>query len=177
MMSRFIEDYLTVIKTVRPSPSSPLEWVPQASMLFRICGQVLSLEQRLRVTEERLTHERSDRANNLSQVEEKLLTDNAKLQVLFSWSWCTLLWWSMIDCQTTGTVLLLLSHTAVIKRHCQAAGTVLLLPLFTSPTTGTVLLLSLCTSQTAGTILLFLTCSSVVCKFDTNQSDFVSCAF
>lgn len=55
-------------------------------MLFRICGQVLSLEQRLRVTEERLTHERSDRANNLSQVEEKLLTDNAKLQVLFSWS-------------------------------------------------------------------------------------------
>ncbi|KAK7496879.1 hypothetical protein BaRGS_00011859, partial [Batillaria attramentaria] len=42
--------------------------------------RVLSLEQRLRVTEERLTQERADRANNLSQVEEKLLSDNAKLQ-------------------------------------------------------------------------------------------------
>ena len=83
----------------------------------------------------------------------------------------------MIDCQTTGTVLLLLLHTAAIKCHWQAAGTVLLLPLFTSQTTGTVLLLLLCTSQTAGTVLLFLVCSSVVCKFDTNQSDFVSCAF
>ncbi|XP_076465151.1 uncharacterized protein LOC143296965 [Babylonia areolata] len=42
--------------------------------------RVLSLEQRLRLTEERLTQERADRASNLSQVEEKLLADNAKLQ-------------------------------------------------------------------------------------------------
>ncbi|KAK7115731.1 trichohyalin-like [Littorina saxatilis] len=42
--------------------------------------RVLSLEQRLRVTEERLTQERADRAGSLSQIEEKLLTDNAKLQ-------------------------------------------------------------------------------------------------
>ncbi|KAL8589100.1 hypothetical protein ACOMHN_017263 [Nucella lapillus] len=42
--------------------------------------RVFSLEQRLRLTEERLTQERADRASNLSQVEEKLLTDNAKLQ-------------------------------------------------------------------------------------------------
>lgn len=42
--------------------------------------QLKSLETRLRVTEERLHQERADRANNLSAVEDKLLTDNAKLQ-------------------------------------------------------------------------------------------------
>ncbi|XP_052769316.1 plectin-like isoform X2 [Mya arenaria] len=42
--------------------------------------QVRSLERRLKVTEERLHQERADRANNLSSVEDKLLTDNAKLQ-------------------------------------------------------------------------------------------------
>lgn len=44
-------------------------------------SQITALEQRLHVTEERLTQERADRASNLSQVEEKLLSDNAKLQV------------------------------------------------------------------------------------------------
>ncbi|CAG2235761.1 unnamed protein product [Mytilus edulis] len=42
--------------------------------------QIKSLEKRLRVTEERLHQERSDRANNLSAVEDKLLTENARLQ-------------------------------------------------------------------------------------------------
>lgn len=42
--------------------------------------QIKSLEKRLRVTEERLHQERADRANNLSQVEDKLLTENARLQ-------------------------------------------------------------------------------------------------
>lgn len=41
----------------------------------------MSLEKRLKVTEDRLHQERADRANNLSAVEDKLLTDNAKLQV------------------------------------------------------------------------------------------------
>ena len=40
-----------------------------------------SLETRLRITEDRLHQERSDRAGKLSQVEEKLITENAKLQV------------------------------------------------------------------------------------------------
>lgn len=40
-----------------------------------------SLEKRLKITEERLHQERADRANNLSQVEDKLLTENARLQV------------------------------------------------------------------------------------------------
>ncbi|XP_025077437.1 cingulin-like protein 1 isoform X1 [Pomacea canaliculata] len=44
--------------------------------------KITALEQRLHVTEERLTQERADRASNLSQVEEKLLSDNAKLQAL-----------------------------------------------------------------------------------------------
>ncbi|XP_021365614.1 uncharacterized protein LOC110458296 isoform X2 [Mizuhopecten yessoensis] len=44
--------------------------------------QIKSLEKRLRVTEERLHHERADRANNLSQVEDKLLTENARLQAM-----------------------------------------------------------------------------------------------
>lgn len=39
------------------------------------------MEKRLKVTEERLHQERADRANNLSNVEDKLLTDNARLQV------------------------------------------------------------------------------------------------
>ncbi|XP_060068829.1 myosin-7-like [Ylistrum balloti] len=42
--------------------------------------QIKSLEKRLRITEERLHQERADRANNLSQVEDKLLTENARLQ-------------------------------------------------------------------------------------------------
>ncbi|KAL4227673.1 hypothetical protein ACF0H5_013109 [Mactra antiquata] len=42
--------------------------------------QLMSLEKRLKVTEDRLHQERADRANNLSAVEDKLLTDNAKLQ-------------------------------------------------------------------------------------------------
>nr|KAI8756306.1 putative leucine-rich repeat-containing protein DDisoform X1 [Biomphalaria glabrata] len=42
--------------------------------------QITSLLLRLHVTEERLSQERADRAGNLSQIEEKLLTDNAKLQ-------------------------------------------------------------------------------------------------
>ncbi|XP_005105360.1 golgin subfamily A member 4 isoform X2 [Aplysia californica] len=42
--------------------------------------QAASLQMRLRLTEERLTQERADRAGNLSQIEEKLLTENAKLQ-------------------------------------------------------------------------------------------------
>ncbi|XP_041364112.1 putative leucine-rich repeat-containing protein DDB_G0290503 [Gigantopelta aegis] len=44
--------------------------------------QVNSLEKRLQITEERLHQEHADRANNLSQVEEKLLSENAKLQAL-----------------------------------------------------------------------------------------------
>ncbi|XP_053406240.1 uncharacterized protein LOC123523252 isoform X2 [Mercenaria mercenaria] len=42
--------------------------------------QLKSLEKRLKVTEDRLHQERADRANNLSAVEDKLLTENAKLQ-------------------------------------------------------------------------------------------------
>ena len=42
-----------------------------------------SLEKRLKVTEERLHQERADRANNLSSVEEKLLSENARLQVIY----------------------------------------------------------------------------------------------
>ncbi|XP_067665526.1 uncharacterized protein [Haliotis asinina] len=42
--------------------------------------QVQALEQRLRVTEDRLHQERADRANSLSTVEEKLLSENARLQ-------------------------------------------------------------------------------------------------
>ncbi|XP_064618768.1 uncharacterized protein LOC135482562 isoform X2 [Lineus longissimus] len=42
---------------------------------------VKSLEKRLKVTEDRLQSERSDRAGKLSEVEEKLINDNAKLQV------------------------------------------------------------------------------------------------
>lgn len=50
-------------------------------------NQIKSLEKRLRVTEERLHQERSDRANNLSAVEDKLLTENARLQVRASTSY------------------------------------------------------------------------------------------
>ncbi|KAK3608373.1 hypothetical protein CHS0354_030835 [Potamilus streckersoni] len=46
--------------------------------------QIQSLEKRLKVTEERLYQERADRANNLSQVEEKLLAENAQFQVIES---------------------------------------------------------------------------------------------
>ncbi|KAK3098699.1 hypothetical protein FSP39_022200 [Pinctada imbricata] len=42
--------------------------------------QIKSLEKRLRITEERLHQERADRANNLSEVEDKLLTENARLK-------------------------------------------------------------------------------------------------
>ncbi|CAG5136315.1 unnamed protein product, partial [Candidula unifasciata] len=42
--------------------------------------QMEALQIRLHVTEERLAQERADRANNLSHIEEKLLTENAKLQ-------------------------------------------------------------------------------------------------
>ncbi|CAL1534105.1 unnamed protein product [Lymnaea stagnalis] len=42
--------------------------------------QIASIHMRLRVTEERLIQERADRAGNLSQIEEKLLSENAKLQ-------------------------------------------------------------------------------------------------
>jgi hypothetical protein len=52
-------------------------------VFFFFIAQVLALEQRLRVTEERLGQERADRASNLSQVEEKLLTENSKLQVQY----------------------------------------------------------------------------------------------
>ncbi|XP_062572417.1 uncharacterized protein LOC134234369 [Saccostrea cucullata] len=44
--------------------------------------QIKSLEKRLRITEERLHQERADRANNLSEVEDKLLTENARLQAV-----------------------------------------------------------------------------------------------
>ncbi|KAL3865765.1 hypothetical protein ACJMK2_043120, partial [Sinanodonta woodiana] len=44
--------------------------------------QIQSMEKRLKVTEERLFQERADRANNLSQVEEKLLAENAQFQVI-----------------------------------------------------------------------------------------------
>lgn len=43
--------------------------------------KVKSLEQRLKTTEERFHQERNARADNLSQVEEKLLIENARLQV------------------------------------------------------------------------------------------------
>ncbi|ELT90851.1 hypothetical protein CAPTEDRAFT_226966 [Capitella teleta] len=43
--------------------------------------QLKSMEKRLRVTEERLFQERADRAGNLSEVEEKLITESARLQV------------------------------------------------------------------------------------------------
>ena len=43
--------------------------------------QVKSLETRLRITEERLHNERADRAGKLSEVENKLLSENARLQV------------------------------------------------------------------------------------------------
>jgi len=39
------------------------------------------VEQRLKVTEERLRQEHADRAAKLSEVEAKLVTENAKLQV------------------------------------------------------------------------------------------------
>lgn len=44
--------------------------------------KVKSLEQRLRITEERFHQERADRAGKLSQVEEDLIKHNARLQVL-----------------------------------------------------------------------------------------------
>lgn len=44
--------------------------------------QIKSLEKRLKITEERLHQERADRANNLSEVEDKLLTENARLQAV-----------------------------------------------------------------------------------------------
>ena len=43
--------------------------------------QVKSLETRLRVTEERLHNERADRAGKLSEVENKLINENARQQV------------------------------------------------------------------------------------------------
>lgn len=43
--------------------------------------QMKSLERRLKVTEDRLHEERADRAGKLSEVEDKLINDNAKLQV------------------------------------------------------------------------------------------------
>ena len=43
--------------------------------------QVKSLETRLCITEERLHNERADRAGKLSEVENKLLSENARLQV------------------------------------------------------------------------------------------------
>ena len=43
-----------------------------------------SLERRLKITEDRLHQERADRASKLSDVEEKLIIENAKLQVLLS---------------------------------------------------------------------------------------------
>ena len=43
--------------------------------------QVKSLETRLRITEERLHNERADRAGKLSEVENKLINENARLQV------------------------------------------------------------------------------------------------
>lgn len=39
------------------------------------------IESRLRITEDRLYQERADRAGKLSEVEDKLLNENAKLQV------------------------------------------------------------------------------------------------
>ena len=44
--------------------------------------QVKSLESRLKVTEGRLHQERADRAGKLSLLEEKLVLDNSRLQVL-----------------------------------------------------------------------------------------------
>ncbi|XP_074650986.1 uncharacterized protein LOC141905831 isoform X2 [Tubulanus polymorphus] len=43
--------------------------------------QIKSLERRLKVTEDRLHLERADNGNKLSDVEEKLINENAKLQV------------------------------------------------------------------------------------------------
>ncbi|CAH1797253.1 unnamed protein product [Owenia fusiformis] len=43
--------------------------------------QVRSLEKRLKITEERLHQERADRAGKLSQLEDKLINENARLQV------------------------------------------------------------------------------------------------
>ena len=44
--------------------------------------QVKGIESRLKITEDRLFQERADRAGKLSEVEDKLLNENAKLQVL-----------------------------------------------------------------------------------------------
>lgn len=43
--------------------------------------QVKGIESRLKITEDRLFQERADRAGKLSEVEDKLLNENAKLQV------------------------------------------------------------------------------------------------
>ena len=58
-------------------PSSICTWY----QVYKFVLQLKSLEKRLKVTEERLHQERADRANNLSNIEDKLLTENAKLQV------------------------------------------------------------------------------------------------
>jgi len=42
---------------------------------------VKGIETRLKITEDRLFQERADRADKLSEVEDKLLNENAKLQV------------------------------------------------------------------------------------------------
>ena len=49
-------------------------------MLLIFC-QLQSLQKRLEVTEERLQSERLERAEKLSVIEEKLLHENATLQV------------------------------------------------------------------------------------------------
>ena len=42
------------------------------------------IESRLKITEDRLFQERADRAGKLSEIEEKLLNENAKLHVSMS---------------------------------------------------------------------------------------------
>ncbi len=52
-----------------------------------------SLEARLRVTEERLHSERADRAEKLSEVESKLIAENAQLQVRNVRRWANFVLW------------------------------------------------------------------------------------
>lgn len=46
--------------------------------------QVKGIESRLKITEDRLFQERSDRADKLSEIEDKLLNENARLHVRYT---------------------------------------------------------------------------------------------
>ena len=52
------------------------------SVLFLFRFQLSSVKTRLQITEDRLYQERANRAGKLSDVEEKLLAENARLKVI-----------------------------------------------------------------------------------------------